>query len=95
MGSCSARPPDGIPTARQPAVGVMVMEQDHPPPLILVYRHRTDGVNGLPCRDDSSLDRMQTAGALLDRPLQHMQVTSGRGVAWHTTSTANTVYDPD
>eukprot|EP00961_Rhodomonas_salina_P120785 1625635-Rhodomonas_salina.2 len=38
---------------------------------------------------------MQTAGALLDRPLQHMQVTSGRGVAWHTTTTANTVYDPD
>eukprot|EP00961_Rhodomonas_salina_P051777 694980-Rhodomonas_salina.2 len=51
--------------------------------------------NRLPCRDDSSLDRVQTAGALLDRPLQHMQVTSGRGVDWHTTSAANTVYDPD
>eukprot|EP00961_Rhodomonas_salina_P249606 3374018-Rhodomonas_salina.1 len=38
---------------------------------------------------------MQTAGALLDRPLQHTQVTSGRGVAWHTISAANTVYGPN
>eukprot|EP00961_Rhodomonas_salina_P085233 1144376-Rhodomonas_salina.2 len=132
MGSRSARPPYGIPTAQQPAVGVMVMEQDCPPPQILVNRHRTDGghgadtadtswitclngqnnrgkalwlgrqqdrslgtalsfgytqhprntrgcnradATGRPCRDDLSLDWMQTAGELLDRTLQHRQVT--------------------
>eukprot|EP00961_Rhodomonas_salina_P266642 3603597-Rhodomonas_salina.2 len=32
MGSRSARPPDRIPMARRPAVSVMVMEQDRPPP---------------------------------------------------------------
>jgi hypothetical protein len=51
--------------------------------------------NGRLCGDDSALDRMQTAGALLDRTLQHTQVTSGRGVAWRTTSAVNTVYEPD
>eukprot|EP00961_Rhodomonas_salina_P110108 1482026-Rhodomonas_salina.1 len=53
MGSSSARPPNRIPTARQPAVGVMVMEQDSPPPLILVNRHRTDGGHGAGTADTS------------------------------------------
>eukprot|EP00961_Rhodomonas_salina_P284245 3841940-Rhodomonas_salina.1 len=46
MGFRSTRPPNGIPTARQPAVDMMVTEQDYPPPPLLVLRHWTDGGHG-------------------------------------------------